>query len=72
LPAVDTAPPETAVADTDPEEKEFFSPGPPQPPSEVPLGFPPRRYVASSEEVIMARFRELEHELRQAFDRLAE
>ena len=72
LPAVDTAPPETAVADTDPYEKEMFPPGTQQPQSEVPLGFPPRRSVASSEEVIMARFRELEHELRQAVDRLAE
>jgi hypothetical protein len=72
LPAVDNAPHETAVADTDPEEKEFFPPGPPQPQSEVPLGLPPRRSVASSEEFIMSRYRELEPELRQAADRLAE
>jgi hypothetical protein len=72
IPAVDTATPETAVADTDPEEKDVFPPGPPQPQSEVPLGFPRRRSVSSSEEVIMAQFRELEHELRQAVDRLAE
>jgi hypothetical protein len=54
---------------TIPKRKDIFPPGPPQPQSEVPLGFPPRRSVASSEEVIMARFRKLEHELRQAVDR---
>jgi hypothetical protein len=65
--ATGTAPNEAAISDHLPFDEVAPCPGPPVIPT-IPL----RQTVASSEEVIMARFRELEYDLRQALDRLAD
>jgi hypothetical protein len=58
---------EAAIADHLPFDEVTPAPGPPVIPA-----LPLRQAVVSSEEVFMARFRELEYDLRQALDRLAD
>ena len=72
LPAVDNPPPKTESSEKDPYGEVLPPTAPAHPQLEAVMGIPPFRSIASSEEVMMARFRELEYEIRHAVDRAAD